>query len=76
MVSVHDLLVALFEYENLEFMRQLDAADKPTRTLSDGSHARYQWELIRGTDSLTVDTSVLYDGIGASDANDYITVSF
>ncbi|PFX25939.1 putative uncharacterized transposon-derived protein F54H12.3 [Stylophora pistillata] len=75
MVSVHDLLVALFEYEKLQFMRQLDADDKPTRTLSDGSHARYQWELIRDTDSLTVDTSVLYDGITASNANDYITVS-
>lgn len=60
-VSIKDLFLAMFKEEWLRFVILLSPDENPTLKLSDGSLANYQWQLKEENDSITVDTSTLYD---------------
>ena len=60
-LSIKDLLEALFEEEWLQFIIQLDKASNPSRKLSDGTIANYQFNVKTGDDFISLDTTELYD---------------
>lgn len=59
-LSVKDLLEALFEEEWLQFMIQLGKDDYVARKLSDGTIADYQFKVKTGEDFISLDTTGIY----------------
>ena len=59
-LSIKDLLEALFEEEWLQFIIQLDKDSTLSRKLSDGTTANYQFKVKSGDDFILLDTSELY----------------
>ena len=60
-LSVKDLLNAIFHEEWLKYIAQLDKDDHPSFKLSDGTVANYQYEIKTGDDFISVDTTGLYE---------------
>ena len=61
-LSVKDLLTALFDEEWLKFIVQIDKAENPSSVLLDGTIANYQYKIKTGDDFISVDTTELYGG--------------
>ena len=59
-LSVKDLLEALFEEEWLQFMIQLGANDHTAINLSDGTVGDYQFKVQSGEDFISLDTTGIY----------------
>ena len=59
-LSIKDLLEALFEEEWLQFIIQLNKDTNPSRKLSDGTVANYQLKVKTGDDFISLDTTELY----------------
>ena len=59
-LSIKDLLEALFEAEWLQFITKLDKESYVARKLSDGTIADYQYKVKTGEDFISLDTTEIY----------------